>query len=88
MKPLPYLLLCLSLGCATGVYETAEPAQAPRTDWPAYLGDKARSHYSSLDQIDRGNVARLEVAWTYARRSSGRGCRWSRRGWTWCRNPP
>ena len=35
------------------------------TDWAAYLGDKARSHYSPLKQINRRNVADLKVAWTY-----------------------
>lgn len=34
-------------------------------DWPVYLGDKARTLYSPLRQIDRSNVAQLEVAWTY-----------------------
>lgn len=34
-------------------------------DWPIYLGDKERSHYSALQQITRSNVTRLKVAWTY-----------------------
>ena len=34
-------------------------------DWPVYLGDKAASHYSTLDQITPANVSRLEVAWTW-----------------------
>lgn len=34
-------------------------------DWPEYLGDNARSHYSPLNQIDARNVSHLEVAWTY-----------------------
>ncbi len=34
-------------------------------DWPEYLGDKARSHYSPLSQINTRNVNRLAVAWTY-----------------------
>jgi quinoprotein glucose dehydrogenase len=34
-------------------------------DWPAYLGDKGRSLYSPLQQINRSNVAQLKVAWTY-----------------------
>jgi quinoprotein glucose dehydrogenase len=33
-------------------------------DWPVYHGDKANTHYSALDQIHKGNVARLRVAWT------------------------
>jgi quinoprotein glucose dehydrogenase len=37
----------------------------PNTDWSTYLGDKHRSLYSPLKQIDRTNVARLQVAWTY-----------------------
>ena len=43
----------------------APDAVAQDTDWPVYLGDAGRSHYSALDQIDRGNVRELEVAWTY-----------------------
>ena len=34
-------------------------------DWPVYLGDKAGSHYSTLDQITPDNVSELEVAWTF-----------------------
>lgn len=40
-------------------------AAADRVDWPVYLGGPQRNLYSPLRQIDRGNVARLEVAWTY-----------------------
>lgn len=34
-------------------------------EWPAYQGGPERNQYSSLDQIDRGNVTSLEVAWSY-----------------------
>lgn len=34
-------------------------------DWRVYLGDKASTQYSTLDQITRDNVAQLQVAWTY-----------------------
>ena len=34
-------------------------------DWPVYLGDAAGTHYSTLGQIDRTNVGRLRVAWTF-----------------------
>ena len=34
-------------------------------DWPVYLGDKASTQYSALDQINKQNVSRLKVAWTY-----------------------
>ena len=35
------------------------------TDWPVYLGDVGRRHYSELDQITRDNVSQLELAWVY-----------------------
>jgi len=35
------------------------------SDWPAYLGDEGRTHYSKLSQIDKSNVHQLQVAWRY-----------------------
>ena len=32
-------------------------------DWPAYSGDKASTKYSSLDQIDKDSVKKLQIAW-------------------------
>ena len=34
-------------------------------DWRVTGGEPGNSRYSSLDQINRGNVAKLRVAWTY-----------------------
>src|SRR3954467_9625987 len=53
-------LLALASCGACSAAETAS-----NVDWPAYLGDKQRSLYSPLKQIDRSNVGRLAVAWTY-----------------------
>ncbi|NLG77189.1 MAG: PQQ-binding-like beta-propeller repeat protein, partial [Xanthomonadaceae bacterium] len=33
--------------------------------WRTYGGTPGQIRYSALDQIDRSNVHRLEVAWTY-----------------------
>lgn len=33
--------------------------------WRTYRGDPTSSAYSELDQINRGNVRRLQVAWSY-----------------------
>ena len=38
---------------------------APVGDWRVTGGDPANTRYSSLDQINRGNVAQLRPAWTY-----------------------
>ena len=51
------------LGCAL-----AQPRTAPSTGyrgWSVYGGGAANIRYSKLDQIHRGNVAKLRVAWTY-----------------------
>lgn len=34
-------------------------------NWQTYGGNKESNHYSSLTQIDTGNVAQLQMAWTY-----------------------
>jgi quinoprotein glucose dehydrogenase len=41
----------------------AQPA--PDSSWPHYGNDPGGMRYSPLTQIDRGNVSRLQVAWTY-----------------------
>ena len=47
----------------TAVVSMSAPAQ--RHDWPVYLGDKATTHYSTLDQINKQNVSRLREVWNY-----------------------
>ncbi len=34
-------------------------------DWPSYGGDPAETHYSALNQITRGNVSKLKLAWEW-----------------------
>ena len=34
-------------------------------DWPAYGATNAATKYSPLAQIDRSNVSKLQVAWTW-----------------------
>lgn len=51
-------LVCLSfLALAAG--------PSKQVDWPVYGGQSAGDRYSALHQIDRKNVARLQVAWTF-----------------------
>lgn len=38
---------------------------AAAQDWPYYAGDSGGTKYSALKQINRGNVSRLKVAWTF-----------------------
>jgi quinoprotein glucose dehydrogenase len=43
----------------------ASSVVAADRDWPSYLGDPERSHYSPLTQVTPHNVNRLQAAWTY-----------------------
>ena len=40
-------------------------AETAGADWPAYGGTHGAQRFSSLTQINRGNVAQLQRAWTY-----------------------
>jgi quinoprotein glucose dehydrogenase len=56
----PTAVIALSL-CAC----IASGEDGKNVDWPVYLGGKTRSLNSPLRQINRDNVAKLEVAWSY-----------------------
>lgn len=49
----------------------AAPIKFHYTQWREYLGGPDRNHYSTLTQINPGNVHKLKVAWTYAAPDSG-----------------
>ncbi len=51
--------------CVVAVALPLLAAAAANRDWPEYLGDKARTHFSPLKQVNTSNVRRLQVAWTY-----------------------
>jgi quinoprotein glucose dehydrogenase len=65
-----FLFVTLSVAVCGAVvgWEAAEGGNADSTSagssW-AYGGGPAQTHYSPLTQINRGNVTRLKVAWTY-----------------------
>src|ERR1035438_1361196 len=42
-----------------------ESSVRPGEDYPVYGGNKAGNRYSSLDQINTGNVKDLKPAWIY-----------------------
>jgi quinoprotein glucose dehydrogenase len=80
MKTLPLAMLAaFSLTVAAsqeriGVEQEAPPKANSATeshDWPAYGGGPENNHYSSLAQINRDNVKRLEVAWSFDTKEEG-----------------
>src|SRR5580765_4922804 len=55
------LAILAALAAVTGL-TAADP---DRRSWTDYNGSPDNSKYSTLKQIDKVNVSRLEVAWTY-----------------------
>jgi quinoprotein glucose dehydrogenase len=49
----------------TTAAHTASTSKESVTDWPSYGGQPANDHYSPLNQINKSNVSKLKVAWTY-----------------------
>jgi len=49
-----------------------QPTANPDHEWRVYGGNPAGTHYSPLDQINRANVHKLKVAWTYHTEDSRR----------------
>jgi quinoprotein glucose dehydrogenase len=53
---------------------SAAMAQSPAgRDWPAFSGDAGNGHYSRLTKINKSNVARLQVAWTFDSKDAFKG---------------
>ncbi|MEO8472634.1 MAG: PQQ-binding-like beta-propeller repeat protein [Chryseolinea sp.] len=65
------LLFCLAGFLITSCSDKSEKQETDQTAWPEYLGGPDRNHYSSLSQIDSGNVKDLKVAWEYHAKDSG-----------------
>src|SRR5690242_18509995 len=66
-RPKLSLSLVALIGIAFALLHTRPTQSAPKmpADWPVYGGDSLNDHYSPLTQINRSNVGKLHVAWTY-----------------------
>jgi glucose dehydrogenase len=64
-------LLALIFAASSGAYGQTSAANVDGSgkrkvlDWPVYGGQPAGDHYSSLSQINRKNVHKLQVAWKF-----------------------
>lgn len=62
------------VGMACMIVTVGTPAQTPdASDWGYYGGDMFGQRFSSLNEINRKNVAHLTVAWTYHTGETGTG---------------
>ena len=76
----PALITTVCLGACSpppapgpsAAFEAARAKAAPaEREWRSYLGDLSSRQWSPLGEIDRANVATLQVAWEYASGGAG-----------------
>ena len=64
-----YATLIATIACCMSLPVWAAPAPAPasasKASWSTFGGDAADNNFSPLTQINRSNVTKLQVAWTY-----------------------
>jgi alcohol dehydrogenase (cytochrome c) len=71
---LSLLLFMLSLGPAVASAQGLDPAallKPPTDTWPTYNGDYSGKRFSTLDQINAGNIHSLTLAWVFQTHSAG-----------------
>ena len=71
-RPMETFISCAAIAAALIVVAGAGGGQDAKTagssggvDWPVYGGSSANTHYSKLNQINRANVSKLTLAWSY-----------------------
>jgi quinoprotein glucose dehydrogenase len=70
-QPSPVLSFAVLLVALLIAVIVGSTASGDHRGWPAYGGGPEQMRYSSLTQINRTNVAKLEVAWTYDTKETG-----------------
>ena len=58
--------LALLVPCFAGANEDVQKLIDDSSNWAIWGGDYAGTRYSELTQIDKSNVGRLQVAWTFS----------------------
>lgn len=66
-QPLPRLLMLALAAVAATAHagQRQDQDQEAAVEWPTYGNDPGGMRFSPLQQIDRGNVAQLQPAWTF-----------------------
>jgi acido-empty-quinoprotein group A len=63
------LSFCVARGSAQGL-DPADLLKPPTETWPTYNGDYSGRRFSTLDQINSGNISSLTLAWIYRARGA------------------
>lgn len=65
-NPVFFLIFTLLISCSKNLDKKELNKENQNFEqWDEYMGDKARTHYSSLNQINKSNVKTLKKVWEY-----------------------
>src|SRR5215510_8754975 len=59
------VLVCFSISLIAAAVPLSGQSGAPNGEWRTYGGDLGNTRYAPLDQINRDNFNKLEVAWRF-----------------------
>ena len=65
MRFIPFIFLVIFM------YSSCSEKKLDYTSWEHYLGGPDRNHFSTLDQIHKGNLDSLEVSWVFESPDTG-----------------
>jgi quinoprotein glucose dehydrogenase len=57
------IVLAIVVVVVAGAYVGVRGQAANNWEWPTYGADLGNTRYAPLDQINAGNISKLEVAW-------------------------
>ena len=63
LHPVSYRVLALLFAALVCALPAAAQSGATGGEWRAYGGDRGSTKYAPLDQINKNNVSRLQIAW-------------------------
>ncbi len=70
---LTFLFACLPVGLFGQLVSNSMLLKPPANSWPTYNGDYSGRRFSSLKEINSGNVKNLQLAWTYQANAGATG---------------
>jgi quinoprotein glucose dehydrogenase len=71
VKTLRIVPSILALVAGASLAMSAQQGQTPQAQWPTYGGNLASQRYSPLDQINKDNFSKLQIAWRFKTNNLG-----------------
>jgi quinoprotein glucose dehydrogenase len=71
IRPGKWVFGIVLAACVVGNLNATDAKKNVDTEWPVYGGSAANTHYSTLSQINVGNVSKLQEVWRFDTKEGG-----------------